>query len=192
MLVFRTFLFGCGAAGLVLLVRPSLDNLLPLEPPGRRIFADAFLLTAPLEETAKMRAFFHRELDEPLDGIIYGLAAGLGFASVENVLYLQVYDDVGIIFQRAFTATLCHAAMSGTVGFFLALAKLRHGGAGVLWASFGIVIAIFLHGLYDYLLSYEHLGFVAIVLLVPLMFTLLGLKIRWARARSADYHPDLS
>ena len=58
--------------------------------------------------------------------------------------------------------------------------------------ALGIVIAVFLHGLYDYLLSYEHLGLVAIVLLVPLMFTLLGLKIRWARARSSEYHPDLS
>ena len=52
-----------------------------------------FLVIGPCEELAKflaVRLFVYRnkEFNEPLDGIIYAAAAALGFASLENVLYV--------------------------------------------------------------------------------------------------------
>src|SRR5262245_45655532 len=58
---------------------------------GGRLF-DAFFLAGFLEELSKwvmlMAAVYHwKEVDEPLDGLIYGVAIALGFATLENVLY---------------------------------------------------------------------------------------------------------
>ncbi|MHC4472397.1 MAG: PrsW family intramembrane metalloprotease [Planctomycetota bacterium] len=197
MLVLRVFALGCGSAFLVLFVRSTfLEGLLPDEPGWTRDLLDAFLVTGLGEELAKLAAFFvgaflHRELDEPLDGIVYGVAAGLGFASVENVVYQLQLDDSKIIVLRAFTATLGHVAFTGSMGFFFGLAKLSRTGRGALLMVAGLGLAVLFHGLYDiFLFRGGGLAFVSLLCVLPLLMVLIGLKIRWARARSAKYHPD--
>jgi RsiW-degrading membrane proteinase PrsW (M82 family) len=95
------------------------------------------ILIAPLtEETFKGAAllilllFFHREIDSPLDGIIYGGLAGFGFAAVENVLYfgsVLVESGPGVlalnIVFRACVFGLNHALFTGLTGLGLALAR---------------------------------------------------------------------
>ena len=63
-------------------------------------------------------------------GIIYGIAAALGFASVENVIYIVVYDSPGIGVARAFTATLGHVACTGMIGYFVMRSAMYAGLAG--------------------------------------------------------------
>ena len=70
-------------------------------------FVPASLLTAGIvgvvEEAVKFTALFlaiyrHVHFDEVIDGILYGVAASLGFATVENVAYvLQGGTQVGIL-----------------------------------------------------------------------------------------------
>ncbi|MFQ6101633.1 MAG: PrsW family intramembrane metalloprotease [Anaerolineae bacterium] len=74
--------------------------------------------------------FFRREIDSPLDGIIYGGLVGFGFAAVENVLYfagaLIEFGLGGLIFLailRAFVFGLNHALFTGLTGLGLALAR---------------------------------------------------------------------
>ncbi|HET6611783.1 MAG TPA: PrsW family intramembrane metalloprotease [Kofleriaceae bacterium] len=67
------------------------------------------------------------ELDEPLDGIIYMTAAGIGFATAENVHYLQgldgsVFLGTGVI--NTVVTTLAHASFAGVLGFAMGIAKL--------------------------------------------------------------------
>jgi len=94
------------------------------------------VLVAPLtEEIFKGAALllllllFRREIDSPLDGIIYGGLVGFGFAAVENVLYfsseLAESGPGGVIFLailRAFVFGLNHALFTGLTGLGLALA----------------------------------------------------------------------
>lgn len=176
----------------VLWSRPWLCDL--LEPCSASV--DAFVLTALNEELWKIAALFPllfcAELDEPLDGAVYGAACGLGFAGVENVLYAGLGGDVALLIQRAFTATLLHAACSGSLGFALAMVKLhperrRH----LLWPFGGLLLAVALHGLYDLFLDGDRArAQVSLIIVLPTALYLLALKIRWARSRSPQYHPN--
>ena len=74
--------------------------------------------------------FFRREIDSPLDGILYGGLVGFGFAAVENVFYfasaLTESGPGGIIMLvifRAFLFGLNHALFTGLTGLGLALAR---------------------------------------------------------------------
>lgn len=198
-LVLPVFVLGGLSTMAVLLIRPWFDDLLPLGAGIDRTLADAFLLTAPLEEILKMIALlvgigWSREVDEPLDGIIYGAAVGLGFASVENVFYVFGVIDGGpgqaayVAGMRGMTATLVHVSTSGVLGFFLGLTKFR--GPRRRWPliATGLILAIGFHGAYNAFLEGGEGWWVSLLLVLPGMLYVLSTKIHWARARSEAFH----
>jgi len=66
------------------------------------------------------------EFDEPMDGIVYMTAAGIGFATHENYLYLQGLDGtvyMGAGAANAVVVTLAHACFAGVLGYALGRAK---------------------------------------------------------------------
>ena len=175
----------------VLWTRPFLeDGFAPLTPA-----IDAFVVTALAEEAWKALAFLpflcSRELDEPLDGAVYGAAVGLGFATMENVFYAEAGGDWALLLQRAGTASLLHAAASGCLGVACAEGKLRRFGLGTgVWLLLGFSIAIGAHGCYDlWLCGADAQGFVSLLVVLPTALVLLALKVRWARRRSHHFHP---
>ena len=92
---------------------------------------EAFVLAAACEELPKWLAFYAvisrwRELDEPLDGVVYGVALALGFATVENVLCVA-RDGLGIGVLRALFAVPAHALFGAAMGFYVGRAKLGDG-----------------------------------------------------------------
>ena len=175
----------------VLWSRPVLEALCHPLSAG----VDAFFVTAFNEEAWKLLALLPllcmAALDEPLDGAVYGAAVGLGFAGIENVFYARDTGNEMLMVQRAFTATLLHAACSGSLGFTCAMIKLhRFGRMALFWfgASFALVVGI--HGLYDYYLDGDRWrAQVSLLLVLPSALYLLVLKVRWARSRSHHYHP---
>lgn len=183
---------GLGAASTfaVLWTRPWLEQWLPQDA-----LADAFLVTAAGEEAWKLLALLPllllRELDEPLDGAVYGAAVGFGFAGVENVIYAQRGGDLDLLLQRAFTATLVHGACTGCLGFCHAMGKLRRPGIGtVAWLVGGLLLAVVLHGCYDHFLDGGRTrSLLSLLVVLPAALLLLALKVRWARGRSPDWHP---
>jgi RsiW-degrading membrane proteinase PrsW (M82 family) len=186
-LVLLTFALGALSTLLVLGVRPSLEDLLPSGVGLDRAFADAFLLTAPLEESAKALALIyalgHRACDERLDGVVYGAAAGLGFASVENIVLVWREADPGLAFVRGFTATVLHLGTTAVLGYLLATAKLaRPGRVRALPALAALLVAIVLHGSYDLFLFVDRgLGWISLLGVLPLLLVLLAWKVRRAK-----------
>ena len=175
----------------VLWLRPWLEEVFdPLTP-----IVDAFVVTALAEEAWKLAALVPllcmNELDEPLDGIVYGAAAGLGFAGLENIFYAQQAGSVDLLLQRAFTSTLAHAACTGCLGFCWAQGKLRRLGRGTIpWLVGGLLIAVVLHGCYDLFLDGGRgRALVSLLIVLPVALLLLALKVRWARSRSPHFHP---
>jgi protease PrsW len=194
LLVLRVFLLGCAGAGLVLFLRPFYEWIVPHHPEWQRVVVDAFVATAFVEELAKVLAFvlgayFHDEMDEPLDGIVYGIAAALGFASVENVVYIHLYDTPWVVLPRAFTSTLGHVAFTGSIGFFFGLARFSSRGHAYFLMILGFSLGVFFHGAYDaFLFLRAGPKVLALLLVLPLVLGLLAIKIRWTRALSPLYH----
>lgn len=130
------------------------DEYLPFE---LTIIA-CFLAIGPIEEFFKysvVKVFIYPKDDfnEPMDGVVYMIAAAMGFAGLENVMYIINSGNptfVGIM--RGLLATPAHAIFSGFVGLYLGRAKFCKGymeSAG--WIILGLFIGTFLHGLYDLL-----------------------------------------
>lgn len=190
------FALGGVSMALVLWLRPGLEAWLPAGPPDTRAALDAFLVTAPLEESVKLvavvgGALLFRTFDEPLDGVVHGIAVGLGFASVENFLHGAPDADLGVVLARGATATLGHVAFTGSLGYFLGHARFARGTvSALLWTLAGFASATVLHGAYDFfLLIPGGLGRLALLGVLPLSLILLGWKIRHHRRRSPEFHP---
>jgi RsiW-degrading membrane proteinase PrsW (M82 family) len=104
----------------------------------------------------KLSVFRHSEFDEPVDVVIYMIVSALGFAAIENVLYLfpfgladLVNTTLPIITVRFFGTTLLHALCSGTLGYFLAMSFFETKKRPLFLVS-GIIMVTLLHGLYNF------------------------------------------
>lgn len=102
-----------------------------------------------VEEMAKMlMAFlflrFTGRLKEPLDGLLLGGCVALGFATSENVLYVERAGE-SVLIGRAILATFGHVLMSSFWGYPLA----QKGWKGLFS---GLVAASLVHGFYDWFL----------------------------------------
>lgn len=127
---------------------------------GARLF-EAFVLTGLFEELTKwvvlVGAIYHwREFDEPLDGLIYGVTVALGFATVENLVYLDS-RGLAIAWQRAVFAVPAHALFGGAMGHYAGRAKFidRHRPAR-LWLDRALCLGLptTFHGAYDFALMH--------------------------------------
>ena len=115
-------------------------------------FGQGFLVAAIPEEFFKFLVVVlycsrHREFDEPMDGIVYGSVASLGFATLENILYVSEHG-IGIAFVRAVSAVPGHAFMGALMGYFVGQAKFNPARGASLLVR-GYLTAMVLHGLYD-------------------------------------------
>jgi RsiW-degrading membrane proteinase PrsW (M82 family) len=128
-------------------------------PTGLAIFN--FGVNAPfVEEGVKLLGLLgvfwiaQREIDGPLDGIIYGSMVGFGFAATENVFYFLSSESVAelivVIFLRAMLFGSLHAMFTSFSGLGLAFAKYaRSGWMSVLWAAGGFLAAVVFHSLHN-------------------------------------------
>lgn len=90
------------------------------------------------------------EFDERIDGVIYGTAAGLGFATMLNIHYVTANAGVnlGVGVVRIAVTALAQASFAGISGYFLGRAKFEEEPAW--WLSLGVTIAAVLNGLFTY------------------------------------------
>jgi RsiW-degrading membrane proteinase PrsW (M82 family) len=151
---------------------------------------DSFVLSGLAEELAKwvvlVTAVYHwDEFDEPLDGVVYGVALALGFATLENFLFVMRLG-LGVAWQRALFAVPAHALFGATMGYYAGRAKFDRGPA--LWRDRGLCLAApsAFHGLYDYALDHG-LGarvWVAISLLSLSLWTFVLRRVHRAQRAS--------
>ncbi|WP_435064512.1 PrsW family intramembrane metalloprotease [Halobaculum sp. EA56] len=125
-----------------------------------------FLVVGPVEETVKLLAvrlyaYTDESFDSVLDGAVYGAMAGLGFAFIENALYIsrgieQTGLDLGlgligvggsITFTRALAGP-GHVIYSAFAGYYLGLAKFNPDDRGPIVIK-GLIIAAVIHATYN-------------------------------------------
>jgi len=108
-----------------------------------------------IEETIKLIPVllmlkFTKAIDEPYDYILYASAAALGFAFVENAMYLNNYG-LEIISGRALYATVAHMAFSSILAYGLFLNKFKRTKINPVLVFLGFyLMAILSHGFYDF------------------------------------------
>jgi RsiW-degrading membrane proteinase PrsW (M82 family) len=81
---------------------------------------NAFVVIAFSEELAKymfLKWFAYRSshFDEPFDGIIYALMVSMGFAALENIMYV-LNGGITVALMRMFTAVPAHATFAVLMG----------------------------------------------------------------------------
>ena len=152
-LIFRTFIAGMAVVPLAL----------PLQKLALDSFSGETLVTVwvTIEESLKYAIalvviLWHKAVDEPIDYIVYMITIALGFAALENALFIWnplVSGDLsGSIITGNFRflgATLLHVLASGTIGVMLAFAFYKRDSVKLLAGTFGLFIAIVLHTLFN-------------------------------------------
>lgn len=139
------------------------------------------------------------EFDERMDGIVYAVRAGLGFALIENVLYLwpataDLSHFITLWLLRACLAVPGHAMWTGMIGAFAARRRFDGRGVGLLG---GFLLAVFFHGTYDaciFLSPALHLagkGDVAVALMGgPVILTIVAALVMRQLSKTAAHLDD--
>ena len=127
----------------------------------------------------------HVDFDEPYDGIVYGAAVSLGFASLENIFYLVSYGLEHAI-GRALLPVSSHALFGVIMGYYIGKGKFS-ATLKVKWLILSFLFPVFLHGTYDFILITQENW---VVIMFPFMIFLwwLGLrKVKKARELSGKH-----
>lgn len=131
-----------------------------------------FAAWSTIEEFTKyiiawLTVLHRRENDEPVDAVIYMVAVALGFAGLENALFLLSPLSGDTTMQAVLTgnlrfvgATLLHVFSSAVVGIFLAYSFYRSKLIKEWYAAIGVILASLLHISFNFLIlntADEHL-----------------------------------
>lgn len=119
----------------------------------------AFLIVAVTEELCKffiLKRYAYRKADfnEPFDGIVYAMMISMGFATLENILYVAS-SGIGTAVLRMFSAVPLHAVCAVFMGYYVGKAKFSRNKTGNLLT--GIFFAVLIHGLYDFFLFQKNI-----------------------------------
>ena len=119
-----------------------------------------FAFIEEVSKYAMIKSFilWRKEYDEPADAMIYLIAGALGFAAIENVLYL--IGPYGLGFSDGFTvsnlrfigATPLHALSAGILGYFIGGSFFRSTLRKEIALGVGLFFATLLHALFNILI----------------------------------------
>ena len=163
------------------------------------IFVSEFVvlvIVAPIIEECgkyfivKRYVYQTHEFNEPVDGIIYAIAAALGFASLENISYVfsipltELATLSMLVFFRAILSVPGHALFSSMWGHSLGIVKFENPRNPSKIIIIGLAGAIVFHALFNYLLM-DSLGLAILLLIViPFSWWLLQRNIRVSLGKS--------
>lgn len=189
-LIAKVFIVGAFASVPVFLIQSGADALLKGE------FALLVVILAFIEEIFKFFAAYvvvrrNPAFDEPIDAMIYMIAAALGFATVENVFITgsayPLTASLGAFFTaggalttltfRFVGATLLHVLSSALVGYFWARGWAKNRTRTLL--AQGLFLATAVHAVFNFLIyrfQYENLIIPTLFLVVAGFFVLVDFE----------------
>jgi len=194
-LLVATFILSVLFAGFAAIVNSAFGFIQMFGPIGYVAFF--FVVVAPVEESVKLlsvRLYAYRDdrFNAVIDGAVYGAVAGLGFATIENGIYIsrgvlnstqamgpgylaQLGAAGGTTAVRALAGP-GHVIYSAFAGYYLGLAKFNPDRAGPIVAK-GILIAAFIHALYNTLATVGLPVLTAVFPDVPQLLLFLGFVV---------------
>lgn len=183
--VFRAFIFGA------LLVFPIMfiQYVLETEHVIQSEFVHAFFSISLLEEFFKWfiliyAVYQHVEFDEPYDGIVYGVAVSLGFATIENIFYLFA-NGLEYAIGRALLPVSSHALFGVIMGYYLGKGKFTQTSKNK-WITLSLFLPFLFHGIYDFILITIENWLIFILPFMIFLWWLALRKVKMAHALNAN------
>lgn len=113
-------------------------------------------------------------IEEP-NIIIYASLVALGFATVENYIYMEK-SGISVVYWRGIMSTVSHIVGSSIIAGFMTVGYRKSVFRAIIYTFIGLIVATLIHGVYDFLLSLG-LNFFFVITLV-----LFAIQIEvWAR-----------
>ncbi|WP_330616308.1 PrsW family intramembrane metalloprotease [Romboutsia sp. 13368] len=98
--------------------------------------------------------------NEKLDGIIYSVFLSLGFATVENIIYI-LFEDPTSVFEvsiiRAIISVPAHMMFAIVMGYYISKYKFNSSKyKKKIYLIISIIVPILLHGIFDFILMIQY------------------------------------
>lgn len=154
-LLLKALVVGCLITAPVIFVERFLSLQMPEFSHTGTALYDAFLVAGFTEEFFKYIAFIfliwrNKNFNEKFDGIVYAVFISLGFAGIENILYVfQLGEQTGYV--RMVISVPAHALFGVTMGYYFGLAKFYKKSRGIHLTR-SLLYPIVLHGIFDFIL----------------------------------------
>ena len=154
-----------------------------------------FIIVALSEEgfkylLLKFRTWNNRNFNCSFDGVVYSVFVSLGFALWENIAYV-LYYGMGTAIARAVTAVPGHACFGVFMGVWYGVAKrydmAGYPGEAARARRSGLITAVLLHGVYDFIASMEN-DLMSIIFLVFVSW-MFGRAVKLVKQASAEDSP---
>jgi len=113
----------------------------------------AIALPLGLFESAFPSGILRSHFDQYYDGILYAIFISMGFALVENILYVME-GGLGVAVMRAVLSVPGHMLFVIPMGYYLSLSKFEAGKEAANHRILSLVLPMLLHGTFDFILMY--------------------------------------
>ena len=148
------------------------------------LIVDNFLVVAVAEEAGKYFVlkkvtWKHPAFNYTFDAVVYAVTVSLGFATLENMLYL-VDGGLGTAVMRALFSVPGHFIDALYMGYYYGFARYSEAfGDERLRKKYlrqAFIVPVLIHGFYDFCLSTEYWGFILIFLVFEIVITVLAIR----------------
>ena len=136
-----------------------------------------------------------KEFNEPMDGIVYGVAASLGFATYENYYYVYSYavelgvSSEAVAYLSAFSAVPMHGLNGCIMGFYFGQFAFT---GERKYLGFSLLMPFLFHGAYNYFIGIAPLIGYSIVIVMLIFSFLLHKNLKQAqRIKRKEYERKL-
>ena len=156
-LIVKLVIFGALSCLPAMFLELRMDAFIPTTPKLAYAAGNAFLSAALCEEISKFGLLFlgswrNRAFDYRFDGIVYGVTVAVGFALLENILYVSD-GGVYVALMRGVLAVPLHAFCGAFMGMFYGAMKryqVEGKGAQMFCVFLGaLLVPMMIHGIYD-------------------------------------------
>ena len=185
-LIIKLLIFGAISCIPAIFAEQFMGSVIPetLDPITFAI-SEAFLVAALCEEICKflllsLGSWWNKNFDYRFDGIVYGVSVAVGFALLENVMYVMD-GGVYVAVMRGVLAVPLHAFCGVFMGVFYGAAK-RYSIEGNHSKSLtsillALIVPMIIHGIYDSLAFLGEYGTTIILLAFVLFMYIVAIKV---------------
>ena len=200
-LILKLMIFGALSCIPASFMEAYIESSVSIPPEGTLGYAvtNAFLVAALCEEICKyfflrVGAWNHREFGYRFDGIVYGVSVAVGFAVLENILYVTQYGFYTALI-RAVMAVPLHAFCGVFMGIFFGAAKQAQiqGRSTIKFKLLALIVPMLIHGVYDSLAFMSTTPTSIILLAFVLLMYIVSIRVIRQFSRDdwkAGFYPD--